>query len=281
MSVLVPDGILHPKYKSRRRTGGGVYVLCWRHIFQQVRQKGLQNPGCPGAAVHPRIEEHIAHLLRLRVVQEFELLAERLEHAMYSGKNQGTPNVILRKLTREEWKALKTSGTAPYHDAVAILVVPQVNKDTVTKQRPTGSTSALPPVDQLPIKDLPPVSTLIPVSLYKHSEDLPDGIPLPKIPLYNGISAFPSRSQRAALHGILQRILHAERMLKRVHSWRYTSSHSPIPGDSRASHAYVLYSNAQTAKRGDPAGIARALWRLRMFEGEGWPVDSQPTVHTN
>lgn len=279
-SVLIPDGLLHPKYTARRRTGGGLYVLCCRRVIQKLARERFKNIASPGAVLHGRTEEHIAHLLRLRVVQEFELLAERLEHAMFTGKNFGGSSVILRRLARDEWDVLKTSGTFPCENAVAVLVVPPLNKDRITKQRPTASMSPFPPQDELSTKELQPTSTLIPVSLNSWNEELPTILPLLKVPLYNGASAFPSRPQRAALHGILQRILRAERSLRRVHV-KNPSSNAPIPGKPKSSHAYVLFSDAQTAKRGDSASVARALWRLRMYGSEGWSITQSTTPTTN
>lgn len=279
-SVLIPDGLLHPKYTARRRTGGGLYVLCCRRVIQKLARERFKNIASPGAVLHGRTEEHIAHLLRLRVVQEFELLAERLEHAMFTGKNFGGSSVILRRLARDEWDVLKTSGTFPCENAVAVLVVPPLNKNRITKQRPTASMSPFPPQDELSTKELQPTSTLIPVSLNSWNEELPTILPLLKVPLYNGASAFPSRPQRAALHGILQRILRAERSLRRVHV-KNPSSNAPIPGKPKSSHAYVLFSDAQTAKRGDSASVARALWRLRMYGSEGWSITQSTTPTTN
>ncbi|KAF8974365.1 hypothetical protein BDZ97DRAFT_1773213 [Flammula alnicola] len=270
--VLVPDGLLHPKYTGRRRMGGGIYVLCWRQAISQL-WKGFHNTSAPNAVLNPGIHEHIAHLLRLRVLQEFELLAERLEFAVRSGKNQGISNVILRRLTRDEWGLMRSTGTLPYDDAVAVLILPPVNKDTVTKQRPQGNMLALPPADEQRPKELPPISTLLLATSDAWNAELPCTLPKLKTPLYNGISAFPSRSQRAALHSVLLRILYAERSIKRMHASRKPPSSSrsqkgAMP--SKPSHAFLLCSDAYTARRGDPASIARALWRLRMYEGEGW-----------
>jgi len=41
-------------------------------------------------------------------------------------------------------------------------------------------------------------------------------------------------------------------------------------GDEKASHPFLLCSDASTVLRGDAVGAAIALWRVRMWEGEGW-----------
>ena len=260
MGVVVPDGLLSSKYTNRYRSGGGMYVLCWREAVSALKKntKGLK------FAPPPRLADYIAHLLRLRVVQEFELLAERLEYAVRSGKNRRISSTILRRLTRDEWIAVKSTQSVPYENGVAILVVPPLNKDPTTKERPRASLSALPPMDEPPLKAPLPVSTLLPVSSQLVNTNLPSSLPLLHIPLYNGITAFPSRSQRSALHGILLRILKAERFIKYLH-------HKPEGSkSSKASHAFLLCSDKATARRGDASGIARALWRLKMYQGLGW-----------
>jgi len=257
--VVVPDGLLNPKYSNRYRSGGGMYVLCWRGVVSALKKnmKGAK------LAPPPHLADYIAHLLRLRVVQEFELLAERLEYAVRSGKNRGTSSAILRRLTRDEWVAVKSTKSAPYENGVAILVVPPLNKDPATKERPGASLSPLPPVDERPLEASLPVSTLLPVSPQLVNTDLPSSFPLLHIPLYHGITAFPSRSQRSALHGILLRILKAERFIKYLY-------HKSEGSKSKASHAFLLCSDKANARRGDASGVARALWRLKMYEGSGW-----------
>lgn len=258
--VLVPDGLLSPKYTNRYRSGGGMYVLCWREAVSAFLKKNMKSGKL---ALPPHLADYIAHLLRLRVVQEFELLAERLEYAVRSGKNRGASSAILRRLTRDEWVAVKSTNSAPYENGVAILVVPPLNKDPATKERPQASLSPLPPVDERHLKASLPVSTLLPVSPQLVNTDLPSSLSLLHIPLYNGITAFPSRSQRSALHGILLRILKAERFIKYLY-------HKPEGSKSKASHAFLLCSDKANARRGDASSIARALWRLKMYEGSGW-----------
>ena len=41
-------------------------------------------------------------------------------------------------------------------------------------------------------------------------------------------------------------------------------------GDAKASHAYVVFSDAQSVLRADTVPLAVALWRVRLWEGGGW-----------
>lgn len=238
----------------------------------------------------PTILDQVSHLLRVRVLQEIELLADRL----LCRPRGSQENPILRKLTRAEFKDFRNTGVLPSKNAVAVLVVPPLNRDPVTKQRPEPSNSML-PVEEEPLKaprrPAPPVSTLHPAQpadgfMEKYCADFPLELPQYTIPLYNGVPLFPSRSQRAALHAGLNRILFIERRARYTkprersqgsQSGSETNSSQDddtkvdrwARGDQRASHAYLLSSDASTLLRADSAGLVIALWRLRMWEGMG------------
>ncbi|KAF9483969.1 hypothetical protein BDN70DRAFT_214299 [Pholiota conissans] len=266
-SVLIPDGLLHPKYAARQRSGGAVYTLCWRQILLQTTQKGFHNPTSPGVVASPRIHDHVAHLLRLRVLQELELLAEKLENAVRCRLDCGSSDSILRLLTKEEWESINSTGALPYDNAAAVLVVPPVDEGRIPNM------SALPPDDEEYPAECPPVSTLLPMKSHAWSDELRSTLHVLRIPLYNGMSAFPSRSQRATLHALLLRVVNADRSYKLINSKRESvpSSTSEQGSDvSNTSHVFLLCSDSYTAKRGDTAAVALALWRLRMFESEGW-----------
>lgn len=265
--LLAPDGILHSKY-THRKAGRASYILCWRPAVLKLQKGGFKRIS-PHVTYPSRLPDYIAHLLRLRVLQEFELLAERLEYRVKTFKKQKAySNVILRRLTRDEWGLMRSSGFIPYQNALAVLIVPPVNKDVVTRTRPKGSMSAAPTEgDDYTKLATRPLSVLMPVSQNVDTELAPQAV----VPLYNGTTAFPDRFQRSALYSILVRILVAERFEKKqLRSAGVPSPRNEGVESSKASHAFLLCSNEDTGKRGDVAGIARALWRLRMFEGEGW-----------
>ncbi len=281
VATLVPDGVLHPKYVSRKAGGGAAYVLCSRKAVESL-QPGSNKRIAGKVFLPPNFSEYIAHLLRLRVLQELELLTERLEWAVRSGKNLNNSAVILRRLSRDEWGLFRSSGTIPFPSAVAVLILPQPNRDPVTKERPKPSMSALPPNDEERPEDLPPLSVLMPKSTDSLAIEI-DVLPQLDIPLYNTITAFPSRSQRAALYHFFTRILAAERFLKRLHCKDRKKldlqevGHGTNEKDmtfGKGSHAFLLCSDAENVRRGDCAAVARALWRLRMYESEGWPSAS-------
>jgi hypothetical protein len=248
--------------------------------------------------MHSLLASHVGHLLRVRVLQELELLADRLQT-----RPQGSEDsTLIRRLTRAEWKSFKSTGIIPYENAVAVLVVPPLNRDPLTKKRPepyvdadpikqdvatytplpTGQSKASVDIEldqPTPARPSPPLSTLHPVAEPSDHNDLPDYLPPSKVPLYNGLSLFPSRSQRAALHARLNRLLLVERRARYREHGRPERSEAPrtaeledkwARGDQKASHAYLLCSDEKTSRRADMAAAAIALWRVRMWEGAGW-----------
>lgn len=160
----------------------------------------------------------------------------------------------------------------PIPNAMAVIVVPPLNRHPETKERPKGSMSSLPPSEITPrIFERPPlpVCTLHPTAIT--NEGLPEDIHLSKsrIPLYNGVALFPNPGQRAALLAQLCRILNLERNSRRF-SVDLNTTEKIFSKESRASHAFVLISDETTALTADMGGVGTALWRIAMFEGMGW-----------
>lgn len=208
-------------------------------------------------------------------------------------------------MTRAEWNQIKETNIIPYENAVAVLVVPPLNKNPQTKQRPTPSASSGPIEEEertLPDKPLPPVSELhyaaprpfgVPLDVAVKTRQL---LPEAKVPLYNGLSLFPSRVQRAALYQALNNLLNVERKARWKETVRLSAksgegqSHKESQGepqekninrargDQKASHAYVIFSDSRTVLRADTVPLAIALWRIRMWEGQGWDKQTKETT---
>lgn len=289
MQSLLPDGLLHHKY-TPRKSGTGTYVLCRKEAFEQFiliskyfsfqfrksfLRLCLERPrrSAPNVTVHPLLAKQIGHQLRVRVLQELELLTRKAKRTLK------TPHsAVLRRLTRAEWKEFKSTGIIPHPGAVALLVVPPLNKNPVTKQRPVANASTA-PEDQVSdgnskvLRPLPPLSTMHPVSDEQLEEfAVPDLTPPSSVPMYNGLALFPSRSQRAALHERLCGLLRVERVSQRLHTNlpHYGEKAEKGKGDGKFSHAFLLCSDPTTVQRGDSVPLAIALWRVRMWEGGGW-----------
>ena len=243
-AALVPDGLLHPRYMPQKN-GRAVYVACSRAAT------GMLHPGsfrriASEIMLPKNLPDMVAHLLRLRVLQELDYLASRLEKQNRSSRSQSPP--LLRQLPYDEWLSLKNTGRVSCADALAVIVVPSVNRDPKTKERPSINLSADPVSDEdIPRPDsvFPPFATLCNVS-----EPLgpPTLLSVRQVPLYHAIAAFPSRSQRHTLHTLLLRILKRQ-------SEAHTSSRSP---------AFVLSPNSNLATQ--VTAVAVALHRLHLFE---------------
>lgn len=223
--------------------------------------------------------DYISHLLRLRILQELELLAARLQASPQGAEK----SPLLRRLTWKEFSAVRAGKPLEDPDAVAVLVVPSHNRDPITKERVVPDASPLPP--KLPSMEVQPttrngdplpLSTMCYAVSPKDYEGAPDVITPMKVPLYNGVALFPSMPQRVALHERLCKVLLVERRAR----WR---QHGPVSasesGDGRRatrrpnqapSPAFLLRSGAETVLRADAVPLAIALWRLRMWEGDSW-----------
>lgn len=253
----------------------------------------------PNVIVHTRLAQQIGHLLRVRVVQELVLLSERLRHR----PQFAAAHPVLRKLTRAEFQKAKETGVAEWEGAVALIVVPPLMKDLKTGKRVEASMTPAPPQEEGEVVvKRPPFPPFVMLDVGEKSEDRgtdeeADLLPSPKIPLYNGVSLFPSRPQRAALHEALNKVLssevHARQVEGLINKSRSKSGAGAVPsvteppqavaddprkqpvskrakGDAKASHAYLLFSDKHTVLRTDTVPLAIALWRVRMWEGGGW-----------
>ena len=228
--------------------------------------------------MHSLIVQQVGHELRLRVLEELDILERRLRRVQ-----QLSSPTLLRWLTRAEWNTMKSSGLIPFANAIAVLVVPPLNKDPDTKDRPQPHDSREPPDDLLDPPSSSPRQTL-PLSVLYPTTTTEDYtkidalrlLPPARVPLYNGVPLFPSRMQRAALRAALGRVLAAEHFAKRRSKLPHDSisenhGQSPLPdqpakGDQKSSHAVLVCSDESTLFRGDTVPLAIALWRLRMWE---------------
>ncbi|KAL6309745.1 hypothetical protein BKA93DRAFT_850097 [Sparassis latifolia] len=294
--ILAPDGLEHPNFKSPR-LGNGYHITCFKDAITMMVERGVHKRVGRNVTVHKYLQEQIAHMLRVRVLQEMHILSLSLQR----GERGALDAPIIRRLTRAEWKGVKSSGAIPYANAVAVLVVPPVNTSPSTKKRPKPNISTAPTPDfvdgsskgsrSLPLCVMHPTSSDPLDALIAEDEDLPRLLPQSRVPLYNGITLCPDVSQRAALHTSLLHLLRLERVARfkqhaLLHRMEEARAQAPgsaneepekkpgqediLPGDEKGSHAFLLCSDESTLLRADVAPLAMALWRVRMFEGGGW-----------
>lgn len=216
---------------------------------------------------------------------------------------------MIRRLSRKEWYEIKSTGTISIRDVIAVIVVPPPNKDPATGKRPEVISGGLSEEQiaamlisqkqsdsQTPSSSRPhiPTSTLyLTSSPHTSHEDfkLYDQTHLPhhRIPWYNAAPLFPIREQRAELRRKLSAILESNvRREKDRDTKTYddngdnglpqqtgTDEAKEFSSDSKPSHAYAILSSPETLTLADSVPLAIALWRLRMWEGEGWNLGAE------
>ena len=172
---------------------------------------------------------------------------------------------------------MKASGRIPQPGAVALLVVPPLNQN---KTSSGGHDNSDEPSSRA-AASLPPVSVLHGTRVAHRDDLLSESLlSTPQIPLYNGLALFPCRAMRSKLYQSFQKTLFIERRAR----WRQGASSRGAAerssGDSgvelvkdKASHAYLLRSDENTVRRADSVPLAIALWRVRIWEGQGWRND--------
>ena len=224
--------------------------------------------------------------MRTRVIQELELLGERLRCRPVLSREAP----VLRPLLRKELQEIMDEGFIRQEGAIAVLIAPPPNPDLASKQH-AGSSSPTPPPSEVSKDDTkmdnPPISQLYPVRAEQNisatEDDSLTSLTAAKVPLYNADSLFPDSSQRAEFHRVLNNVLRIEGRARRSQP-PSDNDLDQIEGrrnldrkDLQRSDAYILYSSAKTLERADSVPLAIALWRVRMWEGGGWDNDRNST----
>ncbi|KAI0787095.1 hypothetical protein BC629DRAFT_1593623 [Irpex lacteus] len=213
-TALFPDGVEHPRYRGKR-AGNGRWVLCYKDAVEHIiESKPIQrrylNANLPADSL---LAQHVGSVLRTRVIQELEILGEQLRcRPVHS---QEVP--VLRRLRRSELRQIKQDGILSLEGAVAVIIIPPLNKNPASKERPEPSTSAPPTISSSrdgTKTNKYPIAELYPVEHQQNSWEEGDSLTSmtsAKVPLYNGVSLFPESSQRAAFYQVLQNVMRIER----------------------------------------------------------------------
>ncbi len=207
------------------------------------------------------------------------MLVEAYSHfrKFSSSSLESTP--LVSRLTRVEWLKFRRKGVIPLMDpsVIFIIILPRVPKspdsdgtessDTTPDQNASDSTS----IPHRPVASLHP--------LFTDAESNPRHNPPHEasrylVPVYNGISLFPSRDQRLAFRILLQRQFSMGQSIQRRQG-DHEQSRSSKP-KLKYSDAYVLRSSSVNSRAvPDVTSLAMACWRIRMWEGEAWEQHDQ------
>jgi hypothetical protein len=274
VTYLLPDGLEHPKFRAIS-VGRGSYIILWKDALNELTRRGkflslLAGPhllidygrysGMKGghrrihrsAEAHGLLGDQVMYQLQERVLQELELVFEkyaRLQRDSWSDH-------IVHQLSGHEVEDLtKQSRRVLSEDTLAIITFP-ADSDI--------------PVDA----PLPPMALLLSASatlttmpmLSPLGEFHDDLLPPHRLPVYNGGRLFPDISRRNSLRSWLEKLsAPAEAIESKVTNQRRT-------GDAaKTETAFVIRNPRQILERGvDMVPPAIALWRIRLWDGEGW-----------
>jgi predicted RNA-binding protein YlxR (DUF448 family) len=326
--IIIADGVEHPSYKPPK-CRRGFYVSCRRDAVVTLMERFLFKRFSPNLDMLPSAVDQVSHLLRVRVLQELELLTKRLSsHPCHphpeSTQQPSSPYIpIIHRLSRTELQTMLTTNALPpkYEGkgAIAVLIVPPVNKDPTTGAKVKGDMGSSPLDDgsHPERKDFKsgfrPVSLLLSAEQWSisASHNIPSGrritdsdplteettptlVERERLPLYHSTSLMPSPAHRVLLHQFIKQILNLERNAAVATRQRglfeeegsqsskgAACEHNEVLESSdKLSHAYLLCSHPNTVGRADVIGLAISLWRVRMYEGEGWeePADGRIAI---
>ena len=250
--AILPDLVT----KRMRTAGRGFYVVCERHLFDQIPTLGLAYGEHRRYQLHPRLGDLVEAQLQQCMLHELERVVDQLKHA----SSLSASATICTRATWNRWdSAIATGfldGSADMH-AVLLFREPKTRRRRKTDppappEEPMESQDliSLPPrqMPEIPFFQLQPASA---GHQRQHS-----------IPLYDIHRYFSQTEQRKKLRKLLNELLKLERNAK----WR--SRVPTLPGNgqrSGPSEAYILSSSGSSVLRADLAPVLIALWRLRMW----------------
>lgn len=178
------------------------------------------------------------------------------------------PLSLVRRLTDLELDDLSGLSKLP-HDPAAIAVVifsHPAEPATITPENSPDSFASFINLNSPPS---------LPTSSYSPSvED--NLIPSHRIPIYHASRVFANSEQRESLRICLDKLCptapNSNPSDAELHRLSPSSTTVPIPRQT----AYVLRNSPGMLKRGiDMTSVAVALWRMRLWDGEGW-TSSEP-----
>ena len=237
---------------------------------------------------HALLPQHTAALLRRRVAQELEVLRDGLR-AVPQGALRADAHVV-RRLTRREWAGLAGGGGAlAVPGAAAVVVLPPVPKNMLRPGRAPQ------------VKDVDGDGDRALCTLCEDASREYVTTRARKIPIYHGAVVWPDAAERDAVRLLFKEIVGLERRARYKAALASKSPQTGSPastsadGDTsgrvdeagagprskkkkverakgldKASDAYLLRSTRDTVVRADTVPLCIALWRLRIWFGQGW-----------
>ncbi|EJU06588.1 hypothetical protein DACRYDRAFT_103533 [Dacryopinax primogenitus] len=250
--------------------GGSWYIVCWKEAMDFFRLRHGKKPPMAvpeSARAHRFLSEQVYETLQLAVLEELEELRKRI------GNPSDTYRPLVRRLTRNELRALRNGEKVDLPDAAAVIMAAKVNprnKALAQADESAPSTSHEPAVSIETQRPKLPVATMVYTS--------PDiGLPRRPVPICNSIILFPEVDKRQELLSLLGNILKIERNAKGRAGDAPSSGKQSDEGE-KASHAYLINLDRSASRRASTVPLLIALWRMRLWHGQGWTVDGSGSL---
>lgn len=119
--TMLPDAILHPRF-AQRKPGKGLWFCADQMVYERLRQRQLHRQVAPEAKISPRLGSLITRQLQQRVVQEAELLYERVRTRTLgdAGPNKHAAAVLDLQATAAPARQMRAGGIPLYHVAAML-----------------------------------------------------------------------------------------------------------------------------------------------------------------
>jgi hypothetical protein len=196
--------------------------------------KGKHAMAIPQLVSHSLLIEQVEDMLQRRLIQEIDIIFTRLAHSRHI---VGDPEaMILRRMSQEELDTVEQIGAIGLKGVSAIIIGNDLSSQ---------------------------LSTSNAFKAFRMIRDTSVAGGSRLVPLYN-TGAFLSSDNLARANILLRGILRTEANVQ-----------SELPAiqvseDDRTQNAYLLFSTPETIVRADTVPVLIALWRLRLWAGQGW-----------
>ena len=295
---ILPDSILHPR-RAARKSGLGLWVSLRHDIVGRLLLSGPHQHMLSRvkAQASPRLVEMVRVLLQQRIMQELQLLRQRMKMKVKrpsvrikeGGNALIPPKPILRRLSQEEADALQEQMLSEDENVIAFIDM----SEPVPPAKDAAKDAVVAEAAEEAIKE--DVTQDAEDTIEDKLSDPTVKTPRRKVPLYN-FTHLLSGERQAEARGILGDILELERREARFarHTLELASKQNvDIPAREPTTDSSSRGGSKKDAKpiytpsnilalssyptitggirRGDVGvDLAIALLRSRMYEGSGW-----------
>lgn len=223
------------------------------------------------AEAHALLAQQVEDQLQERILQELELLLDKLKALPKLVRHRPSTEIV-RVLADSEYEQLRNGQVAlDGKDNLAIIALPEPLDATSPATQIQENT----PFAGLASSGAPAQSSKLPrpdLSQLDNNNLLPSHM----VPIYQVDRLCPSsdNARQSSLLTSLEKLARLQSTPQNPHPATQQdadSPHAPIRIASSSGHAYLIRNPHQLVSCGvDAAPLAIALWRMRLWNGEGW-----------